>query len=183
MKTYSRSKLYHPLLGNFIAWWLALVMFTLSSYFNGRIAWVEGHITMLIGFFIGSFWTIRLHSLREAERISKGKNIDHSERFSLRAYTAYMVPLIVHTMAEGFGRDTVIRSLACTLYIGSIFWLTFDFLLNYDRGKPLFYVSSWYRSSWLDRFFSKVGSPMLWLLSKIILFLISLWLYDKSFSW
>jgi hypothetical protein len=166
--------LYHPIAGNFIAWFVGIGI--MSFYVNG-----ESNKTglMIIGIFVGSFWTINLHAYREAERISLGKEINHVDRFWVRLCIGSVAAALIHLLAFGnqyFWGAAVFGA----IYFGAIFWLLFDFLLNYHRGKSLFYVSSYYKSSMIDKWFSKFNPQVrcvLWLGSKLLIFVISVLLY------
>lgn len=171
--------LYNPLIGNFIGWFIAVAI--MSLYVNG---YVTHGGPMIIGLFVGSFWTINLHAYQEAYRIEvKHKDIPHGERFIIRFVIAQAASFLVHALAIGFKDGLGIAVLGGWLYIGSILWLLFDFMLNYHRGKPLLYVSSYYKTSQIDKFFSRFSPHvrcLLWVGSKVLLFLISVFIYHKS---
>lgn len=178
------SIFYNPIVGNFISAWIGFTIISLSSYINGPYGYVSGHGPVILGLFIGVVWMIRLHAYHEAYRIEvKHFDIDHSNRFMIRCIVALGVGMIVHIMAEGVTTMAFVRSSVCAMFIGSIFWLLFDFILNYDRGKAIFYVSSYYKSARTDRFVSEHLSAWIWLVSKGVLFLFCTWLYNYSFSW
>lgn len=180
------SYLFNPLIGNFLCWFIAFMLFTLTEYFNGNFAWIYGRSAgpiVIAGTLIGSFWTIRLHAYREAERIEiKRKTINHSQRIMVRALLAIVVGMTIHIVAEGFHPTAYARGFACALYIGGVFWLIFDSYLNYDRGKEPFYVSSWYKSARVDRWFSRLGSPVLWLASKVLVYIATYYFYAYTMS-
>lgn len=185
MRTHENSYLYNPLIGNFLSWFVALVI--MSFYVNGV---VDNPDMMLFGILAGCIWTIRLHAYREAERIEiRNIEIDHINRFIIRAAIMLIVGQIIHFMANGrnhldmhFTQQSFKEGVFCAIYMAGIFWLEFDFILNSDRGKPLFYISKWYGTSKMDRLFSKFNSPILWLVSKILIFLLTLYLYKHSFE-
>jgi hypothetical protein len=184
MKTRLPHVLIHPISGNFFAWIIAFLFFSLTKYFNGSYAWIDGYGPMATGLLIAGFWSTRIHAFREAVRIEDFKHsINHSKRFFQRTCVALTLGWSIHILAEGWVFGAYVRGLTCAFYLGAIFWLNFDFILNNDRGKALFYVSEWYKTAWIDRFFKKFGSPVLWLISKIVLFYVALMLYMASFSW
>lgn len=169
--------LYGPITGNFLAWFVGLGI--MSFYVNG---YSDKTGLMIIGLFVGSFWTINLHAYREAERISAGKEINHVDRFWTRSIIAGTASALIHMLAFGFSHFQA-SSFMGWIYLGAIFWLLFDTLLNYHRGKPLLYVSSYYKSSMIDRWFSKFEPQtrcLLWIGSKILIFLIAMLLYHFS---
>lgn len=178
MKT-QNSYLFNPLAGNFIAWFLAFCCFSLTEYFNGYGDWFyEEPRLILLGVLIGTVWSTRLHAYREAWRIYRKVTINHTHRFFQRTVVALLIAYAIHIAAErDFTFQVICRANACVLFIGGVFWFTFDFILNRDRGKELFYVSSWYGSAWVDRIFSKLHSPLLWLISKGVLLIGTYYLY------
>jgi hypothetical protein len=169
--------LYHPIVGNFIAWFIGIGI--MSFYVNG---YSDKTGLMIVGLFVGSFWTINLHAYRESIRIAAGKEINHFDRFWTRSIIAGTISILIHMLAFGVS-DFQSGSLFGWIYLGAIFWLLFDFLLNYHRGKSLFYVSSYYNTSMIDKWFSKFSPHVrciLWLGSKILIFVISVLLYHFS---
>lgn len=177
------SLIYNPLAGNFLGWWIGFCFMAVTTYANGAHGWVDLTWPFISGITIASLWTIRLHAYQEALRIKRKKTIHHGQRVLQRFLIAVGIGLTIHCIAEGYTRSALIHSGLCATYMLSVFWMTFDFILNYDRGKELFYVSNWYRTSRLDKLFSKIDSPVLWLVSKILGFSIFLYLYAKSFTW
>lgn len=176
------SVLIHPLSGNFIAWFFAAVCCATTTYVNGAHAWLDGPEPILIGLLVAGFWSTHIHAFREAVRIEDfKKTINHRSRFVVRGIIALLIGGSLHIFAEGWVVSAYIRSVACAIYLGGIFWLNFDFLLNHDRGKDLFYVSEWYKTAWIDRWWRKRGySPLLWLLTKIVVFIITFMLYNRT---
>ena len=179
------------LTGNFLSWFLGFVILSMTTYVNGPYSYTDAPIVILIGFLAGSIWSIRLHAYQEAQRIGKVV-INHRNRLIARSALGLVIGLSFHLYCEGMdlngawswpGWVAVARGLACTLYLASIFWLLFDFILNYDRGKALFYVSSWYQSSRADREFRKLNSPVLWLAMKLAGFIAMSIFYLNSFQW
>lgn len=169
--------LYGPITGNFLAWFIGVGI--MSFYVND---YSEKTGLMIIGLFVGSFWTINLHAYREAWRIEAGKEINHFDRFWTRSIIAGTAAILIHMLAFGTANFQA-PSLGGWIYLGAIFWLLFDTLLNYHRGKPLLYVSSYYRSSMIDKWFSKFEPQtrcLLWIGSKILIFLIAMLLYHFS---
>lgn len=177
------SLIYDKLIGNFLSIFFGTLVMSLGIYVNGdHYGIFEGYWTQVVGIFIASFWVIRLHAYYEAERIEiHHVQIDHRLRFFQRTTIAAVFSVLVHLLAEGWSVHMLRVSAFSTLYIGGIFWLLFDFMLNHDRGKALLYVSAWYGSAWLDRVFRRLHSPLLWTLSKILIFFLTLHLYVKSF--
>ncbi len=160
--------LYSPIPGNFFAWFIGISI--MSFYVNG---YSDKTGLMIGGILIGSFWTINLHAYQEARRISEGKDINHIERFWSRLCIAGAASALIHMLAFNF-HDFQAPSFFGWIYFGAIFWLLFDFMLNYHRGKSLLYVSSYYKSSAMDKWFSKFEPHvrcMLWLGSKILIFI------------
>jgi hypothetical protein len=150
---------FQPAVGNFYSWFLAFLCFTLTKYFNGNVAWIDDQRVIVLGVFIGCFWTIRLHAYREAKRIElHHQTINHFHRIVQRTMLAILISFAIHAAAQGISPSTFIRSGACTIFILAEIWLIFDFYLNNDRGKAILYVSSWYKSAWLDRLFNKINS-------------------------
>lgn len=183
---------YERLSGNFLSWFLGFTILSMTSYVNGPYGYTDAPIVILIGFFVGSFWSIRLHAYYEAQRIARKITINHMHRLLTRSALALAIGLTFHLHAEGMdlngrwnwpGWDAVAQGIACSLYLASIFWLQFDFILNLDRKLPLFYVSSWYNSSKVDRVFSRYNSPVLWLATKFAGFIGMSIVYLNSFEW
>ncbi len=187
-----KSIAYARLSGNFMSWFPGFVVLSMTSYVNGPYGYTDAPIVILIGFFVGSIWSIRLHAYYEAQRIAKKITINHTKRLLARAAVGLAIGLFFHLYCEGqdlIGRwswpgwDAVSRGIACALYLSSIFWLFFDPILSHDRRLPIFYVSSWYKSSKADRVFRKLNSPILWLALKIVGFISMSIVYLKSFQW
>lgn len=175
------SIFYDQLVGNSAAFFLGIMFMSLSVYVNGdHYGIIDNPWPMLLGWFVWVFWTVRLHAYYEAYRIEiKHQIINHRKRFIVRSALAIAMSLIIHILAEGFTWTMVLRAGAGALYIGGIFWLVFDIALNFDRGKHPFYISRWYQSAKVDRFFRKLNSSFLWLLSKVVLFFLTAYLYFK----
>lgn len=168
---------YSPIPGNFFAWFVGLGI--MSFYVNG---YSNKTSLMIIGLLVGSFWTINLHAYRESIRIAAGKDINHVERFWVRLCIAAVASVFIHMLA--FSSQFFLGSaVAGTIYLGAIFWLLFDFMLNFHRGKSLLYVSSYYKSSAIDRWFSKFEPNtrcLLWVGSKVLIFFITILLYHVT---
>jgi len=186
MKNHDNSYLYSPLIGNFLSWMLAFFLISLCEYINGHYAFVKGHGPVIIGLFVGVIWTTRLHAYREAERIEAlkktGGTLNHTKRFFIRGILAFLIALIPHLYGEGVNLNSVYMALFASAFMLATFWLIFDSILNYDRGKEIFYVSKWYGTSKIDLFFSRYNSPLFWLASKVLVFLLTLWAYEQSFK-
>lgn len=184
---------YQRLSGNFMSWFPAVVLLSMTEYVNGPYGTLESPIYVLIAFFIGSIWSIRLHAYYEAQRISKKIRINHTHRLLARSgvglligigFHWYITSMYLHGHAFGWpGWKAIGQGMACALYLGSIFWLLFDSILSWQRGLAIFYVSGWYKSSKADRVFRKLNSPILWLALKILGFVAMSYVYLESFTW
>lgn len=188
LKNRDHLLVYNQLFGNFVlSIFPGFLIMALTEYINGSYGFVDGHGLILIGVFVTVFWMIRLHAYREAIRFEiKGKYADrkgHAVRFILRAIVAYAIGCFIHITGEGLNQTAFIMAGFCTVYIGGIFWLIFDSILSVDRGKAVTYVSKFYQGSRLDNLFAKINSPVIWFACKILVFLLTLWLYNKSFFW
>lgn len=166
--------LFHRLAGNFIACFVGLIPICLSTYINDEYGIWGGPAPVIIGLTIACIWMIRLHAYQEAIRIARKKTINHTERFLLRTVIAFFIAFFIHGFGTEFQASFWVI-IACAFYIGTLFWLLFDPILSHDRNLALFYVSNWYRTSRLDKFFHR--DPRLWLISKIALYLLGLYLY------
>jgi hypothetical protein len=175
----AKDLLFDPIAGNFFAMFIGFTLISLSTYMNDDYGVWSGAAPVVIGVTASCFWIIRLHAYREAERIRLGKTIYHFERVLLRLAVALVIASVVHGFAEGLTAHAARIMFYCTLYIGGLFWLLFDFMLNYDRNLALFYVSKWYKTSWLDKLFNR--DPRLWLISKFAIYLLVLYVYLKMF--
>src|SRR5688572_10921969 len=150
MKTYKSNILYDPLVGNFLSWFVAFLI--MSPYVNG---WVTTPWLLLVGFFIGPIWTIWLHAYRQAIKIEiRNEEINHAVSFVVRAIVASVIAYLSHLLIVCPCVDAIIPAIACALYLGSIFWLLFDFMINYHRGKPLLYIDQGTIAAKSDNFFS-----------------------------
>lgn len=170
---------FNNLTGNVSAIFFGLLVLSFTVYINGpEVGILHGFAPVVIALTISGFWVIRLHAYMEAHRIEGGTNIDHRKRFLTRSFYCILTGAVVHLATTSRTMHDVYLTLACALYLGSLFWLLFDFYLNYDRGLKITYISKFYRSALTDKFFGK--EPLwLWIGSKVVLFLFSLWLYLK----
>lgn len=177
-----KDVLFNRLSGNFLSVFLGVVVLSLSTYINGpSYGFIDGYGIMAVGLFVMFAWVIRLHAYYEAQRIANKIIINHGERFIRRSIVALVASFLIHVLAEGYSLHMIKVTLMGAFFIGGTFWLLFDSFLSNDRNLPILYVSSWYKSSKIDKYFSKINSPLLWVLSKIILFLLTGYLYVKSF--
>jgi hypothetical protein len=178
MKQQTSNWLYNRIVGNFMSWFIAVTI--MSFYVN---EWTQSPWIMVIGLFVGSFWTINLHAYYEAYRIEVGKEeIDHISRFVVRLVLAIVISQLIHVLAFGFTNRMKLPMAIGVLYLGAIFWLLFDFMLNYHRGKEILYVSSYYRTSKIDKFFRRFSDNtrlLLWVGSKVVVFVLASWAYYK----
>lgn len=117
----------------------------------------------------GAVWlTIILahvHAKSQARYISEGKHPNHTILFWIRVVIAMVVAYGVHRdlLNFSFSWQYVVgllktRTIRLTITMGAFFWLFFDSFLNHYRDKPLFYVSEYYRTAWLDRTMRKIFS-------------------------
>jgi len=179
-----RTILFHRVSGTFLGFFVGFILLSLSTYINGLDYGIwAGPTPVILGLTLSCIWFIRLHAFYESERIMLKYTIIHWQRVIWRTAIALFIATFIHLFGEGFTMRALWLIVTCAGYIGGLFWLLFDFLLNRDRGKELFYVSRWYTDSgmtaWLDRKFSK--NPVWWLVSKVVVFLISFWLYLMVF--
>jgi len=176
MKNQNNNYLYNPLIGNFLSWFAGVAIMAL--YVNG---YVDHSGPMIIGVFVGSFWTVRLHAYRQAEAISKGKYPNHDKLFILRCLVALTIGFSIHALADGINGGSALKAILCALYMGGIFWLLFDSIIGLDLGKGLLYIPTPNEgtTSRTDRFFYR--RKWLWLISKPVVFLLTMWLYKMSF--
>jgi hypothetical protein len=174
-----KTLLFNKWAGNFLAFFVGCLFLCVSTYANGSTGLWEGPTPIIIGLTLSCTWVIRLHAYREAIRIRRSEEINHLERFIFRTVIAFIISYFIHGALRSGTLGWSIELIACMFYIGSLFWLLFDFMLNYDRHKELFYVSKWYKTSALDRVFHR--DPRWWLVSKLVLYFLALWLYVESF--
>lgn len=171
MKTHKTNWLYNPLAGNFISWFLAFII--IMPYANG---WTDNPILFPVALFVGSFWTIWLHAYQEAKRIEIKKQwINHSTRFLLRAAIAIAIGLLTHFLSKT--DRPLLEGFVAAIYLGAIFWLEFDFMLNYHRGRKWDYRSKNPNAAESDKIFSE--KKIWWIASKIVLFILGLMLYYR----
>lgn len=188
LKNRDHLLVYNQLFGNFVlSIFPGFFIMALTEYINGSYGFVDGHGLILIGVFVTVFWMIRLHAYREAIRFEIKEKYayqkGHAVRFLIRAAVAYAIGCFIHFTGEDDTKTALVMAGFCALYIGGIFWLIFDSILSDDRGKALTYVSKFYQGSRLDKLFAKVNSPVMWFALKVVVFLLTLWLYNKSFFW
>lgn len=174
MKIHSKNYLYDPLIGNFLSWFLSgLIMY---PYINDIS---PSPFLVIIGMTVGPIWSIWLHAYRDAIRIEiHKKKIDHALRFWLRIVIILTISVLWHLLIIGPTREMIIPTLVCVLYLGSVFWFLFDFMLNYHRGRKLTYISQAPNAAKSDRFFR--DKKWLWIASKVILFFGTGYLYYRS---
>lgn len=142
-------------------------------YFNDKS---KSPIFILIGVSVGSLATIWLHAYQEAYRIEIRKiKINHDQRFFIRGAIMLVASIFIQLLVIGPSKEMVIPTLACSLYMGSIFWLAFDIMLNAHRQLPWNYISHDPHGANSDKFFLK--KKVLWIASKPIIFIGSLVLY------
>lgn len=171
MKNHKTNWLYNPLAGNFISWFLAFCI--LMPYANG---WTDNPILFPIALFVGSFWTIWLHAYQEAMRIEIRKQwLNHGKRLAIRIAIALLIGLLTHLLTKT--DRPLIEGAAAAVYLGTIFWLEFDFMLNYHRGLKWDYRSKDPNAAETDKVFAE--KKIWWLTSKIVLFLFGILLYYK----
>lgn len=172
MKRHSNNYLYNPLIGNFLSWFIAAII--MSFKING---YVDSPLYMIVGLFVGSFWTIWLHAFRDAYRMDiKHQSIPHKKWTVIRAAVAIFIGQAVHGLGFGFNFDSLIDGGAAAVFLWTIFWLEFDFFINHHRGKRLLYITDADDgASESDKLFN--GHVFLWILSKILLFLGGIFLY------
>lgn len=179
MKLHNDNYLYHPILGNSLAVFAGVTLMSMSTYINGSYGWIEGHGMMFIGIFVSTFFVTWLHAYREAERFEvRLKTISHPRRFVVRGAIMLIGSVAIHFLAE-LSFSAWPRMITGALYMIGIFWLIFDFMLNHHRNKSWDYLSDDPNESRIDYFFYK--RKALWLISKVLLFLMSLHFYHKSF--
>ena len=177
MKLHSRNWLYNPLVGNFASWLIAGIL--IMPYANGV---TDNFIFIILAVTIAPIWTIWLHAYRQAIKIEiKKKEINHTVSFIIRAIVAVFVGVIIHMIAEQRAPGSGIRGVIAALYMGAIFWATFDFFLNIHRGKPWDYIDKGKIAARSDRAFKE--RKVWWFTTKIVLLIFSLLLYIESFSW
>src|SRR6478672_8810621 len=141
MKTHDNNFLYSPLIGNFLAVFIGVTIMSLSTYVNDDHGIIYGHGPMLIGLFVSTVLVTWLHAYREAVRIEINHQIiNHAKRFEVRALVITLSNIAIHLLAE-HDWHSLIRAGFGTLYVGGIFLLTFDYMLNFHREKAIFYVS------------------------------------------
>lgn len=172
MKRHSNNWLYNPLAGNFLSWFIGTTIMAINV--NG---YSDNPIFMITGMFVGSFWTIWLHAFRDAYRMDiKHQQIPHTKWTVIRAAVAIFIGQIAHGLGFGFNLNSVIDGAAAAVFLGTEFWLLFDFFINHHRGKRLTYITDADDGApRSDRLFH--GHPFLWILSKIVFFLAGIYLY------
>lgn len=170
LKSRKKNFLYNPLAGNFISWFLAFCI--IMPYANG---WTDNPILFPIALFVGSFWTIWLHSFQESKRIATKNWIDHSDRLIIRSVIAIAIGLATHYLSKT--DRPLMEGFTAAIYLGTIFWLEFDFILNYHRGLKWDYRSKDPNAAETDKLFAE--KKIWWLTSKVVLFLLGLLLYYR----
>lgn len=178
MKLHSKNWFYDPIVGNMASWVVPVLL--LMPYANGKM---DNPMFVVLAITIGPIWTIWLHAYRQAIKIEiKKKEINHSVSFIVRAIVAVIVGVIIHMIAEQRAPGSGIRGIIAALYMGAIFWATFDFFLNYHRGKKWDYRDpNEDIASNSDKIFQE--RKAWWLTTKAVLLIFCLLLYIKSFSW
>lgn len=143
-------------------------------------------ITGAVWFTIGMSW---VHAQSQARYIAREKHPKHGLLFIVRGIIGLTFSYIVHKDLPHFSQwdfTTLYNSstVRLTLLMGACFWISFDLLLNYYRDKPIFYVSEYYRTAFLDKMLRKIFSgskphflPM-WL-TKVAVFIWTIQLYLK----
>lgn len=175
-----RTLLLDPFIGNFLAFFIGATFICLGTYTNGDYGVIDGPTPIMVGVFCCCYWMIRIHAYRESIRIKEKKVINHTERFIIRIAIALFIGLFVHFLSTGVNSHSLMIAIACAFYIGGIFWLIFDVMLNVDRGLEPFYISNWYRTSKLDKLFFR--DPRIWLISKVMVFILSAWTYGWALN-
>jgi hypothetical protein len=158
-----------------------------TEYINGSYGFFKSHGPIIIGVFVLATWWTIIHAKYEAKKVvqlKKGEKLNHTVRFWYRFAIAYCIGLFIHLYGEGVTTQAFTMALACAGFIGGIFWMFFDPSINLFIGEPAFRIpeADYDGASKSDKFFSKhhIG---FWLASKVILFLITLYLYNQSFKW
>lgn len=171
MKIHSKNYLYDPSIGNFLSWFIgALIM---SPYING---WSTSPILVVLGFFVASIWTIWLHAYRQAYQIEiRKKPINHKKAVTIRVVVVVIISILSHLLIVGVTKEAILPMMACAIYLGSIFWLLFDFFINAHRKKRWDYRGN---SAKTDKAFKE--KKAFWITSKIVLFVFATLLYYRS---
>lgn len=174
MKLHNDNYLYSPMIGNFLSWFIAFII--MSFYVNEK---TDNVWLVIIGMFVGSLWTLWLHAYREAERvIVKEKKINHHKRFFIRSVVAFLIGLLTHFLMDGFqrfGYMTIVKAIACAVYLGTIFWMLFDSFYSKAAGFAWDTIPHGPGQANTDNFF--YNKKWLWVLSKIVGFILGIALY------
>lgn len=177
MKLHSKNYLYDPLVGNFLSWMIGgLILFPYVNGYSDNEGFVISAVT------IAPIWTIWLHAYRQAIKIEiKKKEINHKVSFIIRAIVALIAGVLIHLLAEQNAPGCILRGLVCAVYMGAIFWATFDFFINHHRGKPWDYIDQGKVASNSDKLFRE--EKTWWITTKGVLFIFAFLIYKWSFSW
>lgn len=174
MKLHQKNYLYDPLVGNFLSWLIGFAI--MMPYIN---EWVTTPVWILIGMFVAPIWTIWLHAYRQAIQIEiKKKEINHTTTSIVRVIIALVIAFLSHLLITCVCVDMILPALACSFYLGSIFWLFFDFFINHHRGKPWDYRSKEENAANSDKIFRE--RKIWWITSKLVIFLFALLLYYRA---
>jgi hypothetical protein len=154
-----------PLFMMFIGFFVFATLASLTTIVNGDYGITDSFIPIILGAAVFADRMAKVNALHDAKEIAEGVTIKHWPRFILRAITAFAMSFLL--LGE-FTWDVVWLS----LLQGYLFWIDFDYYLNIARDKHPLYLSTWYKTSWLDLLFN--GNVPLWMATKIIFVITSI---------
>jgi len=141
---------------------------------NYPYGFFDSLIPVLIGVAFCTYMFSDAHAVQQATLIEVYRqHPKHGWLFVLRGMLALFIALPIH------GSNN--KSLVLAGFIGAIFWLVFDILINHYRNKPLLYITNYYKSAVSDKFFGWLsnGKPLVMVLFKIAVIVFFVILYLK----
>lgn len=167
---------YNPILAGFVSFFVGTLLAGISTYMNGA-GFIESRIPVLMCFIVTFTWPINVHAFHDAWRIEVDKNyVNHTFRFFAKLGIFTLYAAFIHVVAERrVEAITLIRILFAIVLMQAWFWLLFDLLINYHRGKPMLYIG---KTAAIDKFFNKMSNATM-LMVKLFTFIIAFYCYYR----
>ena len=147
LKRNNMKKLINSPLVNFsMGFIIALSIASTSVIVNGSYGFFDGSTPIAIAGFVFALALSNGMAVIDAEKIKNHRIITHWKNWIIRAFMAIVFSFIVY-------RNTGIDMLLLAAFIGSIFWIAFDIMLNKRRGRNAFYITVSKKASFFDKVF------------------------------
>lgn len=144
----------------FIAGIISLVVLSIgggsTEYINGEHGWTSSKLPLILGIIISVVYMTEVHAFHDAYQfeVEKIKPGTHFWRALIIIALCFGTGCLIH-FSHGGSRPFQGAAL-CTSFIGSIYYATFDYLLNWHRGRELTYITKDSEGSISDRIFSSL---------------------------